>query len=120
MPRNFLFVGFKAQFFRQRLSCSEKVGSDSQPVPLDLNAQRGKRRREHVHRRKHTFLSLHRRCRRIEKAVIHAAMAVSAQLLHGLYFDMGSGELLYFDAESETYVPMVNACASGTSSVKRR
>lgn len=47
MPRNFLFVGFKAQFFRQRLSCSEKVGSDSQPVPLDLNAQRGKRRREH-------------------------------------------------------------------------
>ena len=35
-------------------------------------------------------------------------------------FAMGSGELLYFDAESETYVPMVNACASGTSSVKRR
>ena len=84
MPQNFLLVGFKAQFFRQRLSCSEKIGSDSQSVPLDLNAQRGKRRREHVHRRKHAFLSLHRRCRRIEKAVIHAAMAVSAQLLFHL------------------------------------
>lgn len=41
-------------------------------------------------------------------------------LLHGLYFDMSTGELLYFDAESETYVPMVTACASGTSSIKRK
>ena len=51
---------------------------------------------------------------------IKSAVDGGELLLHGLYFDMGSGELLYFDAESETYVPMVNACASGTSSVKRR
>lgn len=51
---------------------------------------------------------------------IKSAVDGGELLLHGLYFDMGSGELLYFDAESETYVPMVNACASGTSSVKKR
>ena len=44
---------------------------------------------------------------------IKSAVDGGELLLHGLYFDMGSGELLYFDAESETYVPMVNACASG-------
>lgn len=37
---------------------------------------------------------------------IKSAVDGGELLLHGLYFDMGSGELLYFDAESETYVPM--------------
>ena len=39
---------------------------------------------------------------------IKSAVDGGELLLHGLYFDMGSGELLYFDAESETYVPMGN------------
>ena len=52
---------------------------------------------------------------------IREAVERGELLLHGLYFDMGTGELLYFDAHREAFVPMVEACASaGASSVRIR
>ena len=43
---------------------------------------------------------------------IREAMQERNLALHGLYFDMGVGELLYLDQETDTFVPMVRACAS--------
>lgn len=43
---------------------------------------------------------------------VRSAMDRGELQLHGLYFDMGTGELLSFDREQETFVPLVAGCAS--------
>ncbi len=43
---------------------------------------------------------------------IREAVDEGRLLLHGLYFDMSSGELLYFDAGRRAFLPLVEACAA--------
>ena len=48
---------------------------------------------------------------------IRAAVQEGRLVLHGLYFDMSTGELLYFDQDTQAFIPMVEACARRTFSV---
>lgn len=43
---------------------------------------------------------------------IREAVDEGRLLLHGLYFDMSGGELLYFDAGRQAFLPLVEACAA--------
>lgn len=43
---------------------------------------------------------------------IQKAMKEGKLLLHGLYFDMGVGELLYLDQKTDSFIPMVQSCHS--------